>query len=171
MRSVTIGQTVFSALPSMAAAQHGRYVWSNPTSKLPLAITPASPSRLIMTSDGGVKTFTLPYARHGRAARASPAGPPRSRGSTRCLRFIDPGRSGAANFLTISAGRGTERRHLTFTADEVEGFIKRHTKRDYFSPAPKTFQVTECGLPAPWVPLSGDRSRPTCHAAHTVTCQ
>ncbi len=30
----------------------------------------------------------------------------------------------------VHAGRGTERRHLTFTQDEVESFIKRHTRRD-----------------------------------------
>jgi excisionase family DNA binding protein len=31
----------------------------------------------------------------------------------------------------VHAGRGTERKHLTFSIDEIESFIKRHTKRDY----------------------------------------
>jgi excisionase family DNA binding protein len=38
----------------------------------------------------------------------------------------------------VHAGRGTERRHLTFSQDEVASFIKRHTQRDYVVPAPKT---------------------------------
>ncbi|MGO8522258.1 helix-turn-helix domain-containing protein [Rhizobium ruizarguesonis] len=38
----------------------------------------------------------------------------------------------------VHAGRGTERRHLTFSQDEVASFIKRHTKRDYAVSAPKT---------------------------------
>ncbi|MBY2997837.1 helix-turn-helix domain-containing protein [Rhizobium leguminosarum] len=38
----------------------------------------------------------------------------------------------------VHAGRGTERRHLTFSQDEVASFIKRHTRRDYAVPALKT---------------------------------
>ncbi|MGO8172725.1 helix-turn-helix domain-containing protein [Rhizobium ruizarguesonis] len=38
----------------------------------------------------------------------------------------------------VHAGRGTERRRLTFSQDEVASFIKRHTKRDYAVPAPTT---------------------------------
>ncbi|TBY73389.1 DNA-binding protein [Rhizobium leguminosarum bv. viciae] len=38
----------------------------------------------------------------------------------------------------VHAGRGTERRRLTFSQDEVASFIKRHTKRDYAGPAPRT---------------------------------
>ncbi|WFU89012.1 helix-turn-helix domain-containing protein [Rhizobium sp. CC1099] len=41
----------------------------------------------------------------------------------------------------VSAGRGTERRHLTFAPDQIESFIKRHTTREYHNPAP-TFHVT-----------------------------
>ncbi|MBY3268375.1 helix-turn-helix domain-containing protein [Rhizobium laguerreae] len=38
----------------------------------------------------------------------------------------------------VHAGRGTERRHLTFSQDEVASFVKRHTRRDYAVSAPKT---------------------------------
>ncbi|QKK18680.1 helix-turn-helix domain-containing protein [Rhizobium indicum] len=38
----------------------------------------------------------------------------------------------------VHAGRGTERRRLTFSQDEVASFIKRHTQRDYLVSAPKT---------------------------------
>ncbi|WP_245490006.1 helix-turn-helix domain-containing protein [Rhizobium ruizarguesonis] len=38
----------------------------------------------------------------------------------------------------VHSGRGTERRHLTFSQDEVVSFIKRHTKRDYAVSAHKT---------------------------------
>ncbi|MBY5585337.1 helix-turn-helix domain-containing protein [Rhizobium leguminosarum] len=38
----------------------------------------------------------------------------------------------------VHVGRGTERRHLTFSQDEVASFIKRHTKRDYAVSAHKT---------------------------------
>ncbi|MBY3183344.1 helix-turn-helix domain-containing protein [Rhizobium laguerreae] len=38
----------------------------------------------------------------------------------------------------VHAGRGTERRRLTFSQEEVASFIKRHTKRDYAVLAPKT---------------------------------
>ncbi|AHF83714.1 hypothetical protein RLEG3_18645 [Rhizobium leguminosarum bv. trifolii WSM1689] len=40
----------------------------------------------------------------------------------------------------VHAGRGTERRHLTFSQDEVASFIKRHTQRDYAVSAPKTMR-------------------------------
>ncbi|MGO7750513.1 DNA-binding protein [Rhizobium leguminosarum bv. viciae] len=38
----------------------------------------------------------------------------------------------------VHAGRGTERRHLTFSQEEIENFIKRHTQRDHAVSAPKT---------------------------------
>lgn len=38
----------------------------------------------------------------------------------------------------VHAGRGTERKHLTFSVDEIESFIKRHTKRDHYSLGPPT---------------------------------
>ncbi|TIX90016.1 helix-turn-helix domain-containing protein [Rhizobium sp. P44RR-XXIV] len=38
----------------------------------------------------------------------------------------------------IHAGRGTERKHLTFRPEEIESFIKRHTRRDYRDPGPST---------------------------------
>lgn len=38
----------------------------------------------------------------------------------------------------VHAGRGTVRKHYTFTPEEVGGFIRRHTTREHYSPAPKT---------------------------------
>jgi len=38
----------------------------------------------------------------------------------------------------VHAGRGTERKRMTFAPQEVENFIKRHTRRDYHDPGPKT---------------------------------
>ncbi|MBB4228590.1 helix-turn-helix transcriptional regulator [Rhizobium mongolense] len=38
----------------------------------------------------------------------------------------------------VHAGQGTIRKHLTFSADEIESFIKRHTERLSYSPTPKT---------------------------------
>ena len=38
----------------------------------------------------------------------------------------------------VHAGRGTERKRLTFRPEEIESFIKRHTRRDYHDPGPKT---------------------------------
>lgn len=38
----------------------------------------------------------------------------------------------------VHAGRGKERKRLTFTAEEVENFVKRHTRRDYRDQGPKT---------------------------------
>jgi hypothetical protein len=38
----------------------------------------------------------------------------------------------------VHASRGTERKHLTFSVDEIESFIKRHTERRYYGPSPKT---------------------------------
>lgn len=38
----------------------------------------------------------------------------------------------------VQAGRGTERKRLTFQPEEVESFIKRHTRRDFYDPGPKT---------------------------------
>lgn len=38
----------------------------------------------------------------------------------------------------VHAGRGTERKHLTFSVDEIESFIKRHTKRDHYRLEPTT---------------------------------
>lgn len=38
----------------------------------------------------------------------------------------------------VHAGRGTERKHLTFSVDEIESFIKRHTNRDHYSLGPTT---------------------------------
>lgn len=40
----------------------------------------------------------------------------------------------------VHAGRGTVRRHLTFSVDEIEGFIKRHTFRDAQRLEPKTLR-------------------------------
>ncbi|QIO42921.1 helix-turn-helix domain-containing protein [Rhizobium leguminosarum bv. trifolii] len=31
----------------------------------------------------------------------------------------------------VKVGRGTERNHMAFVPEEIESFIKRHTKRDY----------------------------------------
>lgn len=38
----------------------------------------------------------------------------------------------------VHAGRGKERKRLAFRPEEVESFIKRHTRRDYHDPGPKT---------------------------------
>lgn len=38
----------------------------------------------------------------------------------------------------VHSGRGTERKHLTFRPEEIENFIKRHTRRDYRDPGPST---------------------------------
>ncbi|PDS69214.1 helix-turn-helix domain-containing protein [Rhizobium phaseoli] len=38
----------------------------------------------------------------------------------------------------VQAGRGTERRRLTFSQDEIASFIRRHTKRMSYDPTPKT---------------------------------
>ncbi|WP_064696037.1 helix-turn-helix domain-containing protein [Rhizobium aegyptiacum] len=38
----------------------------------------------------------------------------------------------------VQAGRGTERRHLTFSQDEIASFIRRHTQRTNYDPTPKT---------------------------------
>ncbi|QIG68344.1 putative excisionase protein [Rhizobium phage RHph_Y3_56_1] len=38
----------------------------------------------------------------------------------------------------VYAGRGTVRKHLTFSQDELVNFIKRHTQRTYYDPGPKT---------------------------------
>ncbi|MDK4730352.1 helix-turn-helix domain-containing protein [Rhizobium phaseoli] len=31
----------------------------------------------------------------------------------------------------VKVGRGTERNHMAFTPEEIESFLKRHTKRDF----------------------------------------
>lgn len=48
----------------------------------------------------------------------------------------------------VHAGRGTERRHLTFKPEEVENFVKRHTTREhYYSLGPKSVRYgTRKGL-------------------------
>ncbi|MBX4996723.1 helix-turn-helix domain-containing protein [Rhizobium lentis] len=38
----------------------------------------------------------------------------------------------------VQAGRGTERRRLTFSQDEIASFIRRHTQRTHYDPTPKT---------------------------------
>ncbi len=38
----------------------------------------------------------------------------------------------------VHVGRGKERKRLIFSPEEVESFIKRHTRRDYHNPSPKT---------------------------------
>lgn len=38
----------------------------------------------------------------------------------------------------VHAGRGTVRKHLTFSQEEMVNFIKRHTQRTYHDPGPKT---------------------------------
>jgi excisionase family DNA binding protein len=38
----------------------------------------------------------------------------------------------------IKVGRGTERNHMAFAPDEIESFIKRHTKRDFIASRPGT---------------------------------
>ena len=38
----------------------------------------------------------------------------------------------------VHAGRGTVRKHLTFTASEIESYIKRNTERVNYSPRMKT---------------------------------
>ncbi|WP_246763330.1 helix-turn-helix domain-containing protein [Rhizobium sp. 007] len=38
----------------------------------------------------------------------------------------------------VHAGRGTMRKHLTFSADEIASFIRRNTQRTYYAPGPKT---------------------------------
>ncbi|MBB4272824.1 helix-turn-helix domain-containing protein [Rhizobium mongolense] len=38
----------------------------------------------------------------------------------------------------VHAGRGTVRKHLTFSADEIASFIRRNTQRTYYDPGPKT---------------------------------
>lgn len=40
----------------------------------------------------------------------------------------------------VHAGRGTARRHLTFSPDEIESFIKRRTERAPYDPTPKTLR-------------------------------
>ncbi|AGB71051.1 MULTISPECIES: helix-turn-helix domain-containing protein [Rhizobium] len=37
----------------------------------------------------------------------------------------------------VHAGRGTERKRLTFRPEEIESFIKRHTRRDCHDPGPQ----------------------------------
>ncbi|KAA0694371.1 DNA-binding protein [Neorhizobium sp. P12A] len=38
----------------------------------------------------------------------------------------------------VHAGRGTVRKHLTFSQDEIVNFIKRHSERIHYNPGPKT---------------------------------
>ncbi|MBB2753360.1 UNVERIFIED_ORG: excisionase family DNA binding protein [Rhizobium aethiopicum] len=38
----------------------------------------------------------------------------------------------------VRSGRGTVRKHFTFSQEEVINFIKRHTQRNYHDPGPKT---------------------------------
>ncbi|ACE92028.1 hypothetical protein RHECIAT_CH0003080 [Rhizobium etli CIAT 652] len=38
----------------------------------------------------------------------------------------------------VHAGRGTVRKHLTFTQEEIASFIRRHTQRTYADPGPTT---------------------------------
>lgn len=38
----------------------------------------------------------------------------------------------------IKVGRGTERNHMAFAPEEIESFIKRHTKRDFIASRPGT---------------------------------
>lgn len=38
----------------------------------------------------------------------------------------------------VHAGRGTVRKHLTFSQDEIANLIKRHTQRTHHDPGPKT---------------------------------
>ncbi|MBB6304687.1 helix-turn-helix domain-containing protein [Rhizobium leucaenae] len=38
----------------------------------------------------------------------------------------------------VHTGRGTVRKHLTFSQEEIVSFIKRHTHRTYYNPGPKT---------------------------------
>ena len=38
----------------------------------------------------------------------------------------------------VHAGRGTKRKRFTFRSEEIESFIKRHTRRDYHDPGPNT---------------------------------
>ncbi|MGO6834994.1 helix-turn-helix domain-containing protein [Rhizobium ruizarguesonis] len=38
----------------------------------------------------------------------------------------------------VKVGRGTERNHMAFAPEEIESFVKRHTRRDHAVSAPKT---------------------------------
>jgi excisionase family DNA binding protein len=38
----------------------------------------------------------------------------------------------------VHVGRGTMRKHLTFSADEIASFIRRNTQRTHYDPGPKT---------------------------------
>ena len=40
----------------------------------------------------------------------------------------------------VHAGRGTERKHLTFSVAEIEGFIKPHTERQHYVLGAKTLR-------------------------------
>lgn len=47
----------------------------------------------------------------------------------------------------VKVGRGTERNHVAIAPEEIENFLKRHSKRDFISSGPSTARQTKLQLP------------------------